>query len=208
MHFFRPPLLAFDLGLDVNANGSLDDEAISFQTVAGVGGSVEIPVLRIDALSLRASGDVEFLFRDITVGARGTEIRSGIIGEIGVGSSFTPRERKSLAAACIAQVETHLPMQVHMPAWFRLGDEVLDVDILALSRAEAQKHPEIINGAMTSREWFEARDGQHLKTGERWTLRPNEGPLPWWVFAKDRRTPGARRSRRWGSSTRSSAPSR
>ena len=60
--------MAFDLGLDINANGSLDDEAISFQTVAGVGGSVEIPVLRIDALSLRAANDVELLFRDITVG--------------------------------------------------------------------------------------------------------------------------------------------
>jgi phosphotriesterase-related protein len=53
-------------------------------------------------------------------------VRSGIIGEIGVGSSFTAREKKSLAAACVAQRETHLPMQVHMPAWFRYGDEVLD----------------------------------------------------------------------------------
>lgn len=60
--------MAFDLGLDVNRNGSLDDEAISFQTVAGVGGSVEIPVLKIDTLSVRAAGDVDLLFRDITVG--------------------------------------------------------------------------------------------------------------------------------------------
>lgn len=60
--------MAFDLGLDVNRNGTLDDEAISFQTVAGVGGSIEIPVLRLDALSLRATNDVELLFRDITVG--------------------------------------------------------------------------------------------------------------------------------------------
>jgi phosphotriesterase-related protein len=68
----------------------------------------------------------EEIIRDINVGARGTSVRSGIIGEIGVGSSFTAREKKSLAAACIAQRETHLPMQVHMPAWFRFGDEVLD----------------------------------------------------------------------------------
>jgi autotransporter-associated beta strand protein len=60
--------MAFDLGLDVNRNGTLDDEAISFQTVAGVGGTIEIPVLRIDALSLQTSNDVELLFRDITVG--------------------------------------------------------------------------------------------------------------------------------------------
>ena len=60
--------MAFDLGLDVNGNGTLDDEALTFQTVAGVGGSIEIPVLRIDALSLRAANDVELMFRDITVG--------------------------------------------------------------------------------------------------------------------------------------------
>jgi len=60
--------MAFDLGLDVNRNGTLDDEALSFQTVAGVGGSVEIPVLRIDALALRAGDGAELLFRDVVVG--------------------------------------------------------------------------------------------------------------------------------------------
>ncbi|HEY5410019.1 MAG TPA: FAD-dependent oxidoreductase, partial [Caulobacteraceae bacterium] len=29
-----------------------------------------------------------------------------------------------------------------------------------------------------------------LETGERWTIRPNAGRLPWWIFAKRRRTPG------------------
>ncbi|GAA0586527.1 hydroxysqualene dehydroxylase HpnE [Rhizomicrobium electricum] len=29
-----------------------------------------------------------------------------------------------------------------------------------------------------------------LQSGERWTLKPNEGPLPWWIFARDRRVPG------------------
>jgi squalene-associated FAD-dependent desaturase len=29
-------------------------------------------------------------------------------------------------------------------------------------------------------------------TGERWTLRPNEGRLPWWVLAARRRVPGTR----------------
>lgn len=60
--------MAFDLGLDVNGNGSLDDEAISFQTVAGVGGSVEIPVLQLDTLALRTTSDTELLFRNIAVG--------------------------------------------------------------------------------------------------------------------------------------------
>jgi squalene-associated FAD-dependent desaturase len=33
-------------------------------------------------------------------------------------------------------------------------------------------------------DWIDLRDGA------RWTLRPNEGPIPWWVLSKDRRVPG------------------
>lgn len=29
-----------------------------------------------------------------------------------------------------------------------------------------------------------------LKANERWTIRPNDGPLPWWIFAGGRRVPG------------------
>jgi phosphotriesterase-related protein len=64
------------------------------------------------------------ILTDIREGEDG--IRPGIIGEIGVSDEFTAAERKSLAAACLAQRETGLPMQVHLPGWFRLGDEVLD----------------------------------------------------------------------------------
>jgi len=35
-----------------------------------------------------------------------------------------------------------------------------------------------------------AFDFADLASGASWTLRPNEGPLPWWIFAKDRRVPG------------------
>jgi squalene-associated FAD-dependent desaturase len=31
-----------------------------------------------------------------------------------------------------------------------------------------------------------------LETGERWTLRPNAGPIGWWIFATSRRVPGSR----------------
>ncbi|MFK7853118.1 MAG: phosphotriesterase [Granulosicoccus sp.] len=54
-------------------------------------------------------------------------IRIGLIGEIGVSSDFTAEERKSLQGAARAQVQTGLPLMVHLPGWFRLGNEVLDV---------------------------------------------------------------------------------
>lgn len=31
-----------------------------------------------------------------------------------------------------------------------------------------------------------------LRSGERWTVRPNAGPVPWWVAAPSRRVPGSR----------------
>ena len=31
-----------------------------------------------------------------------------------------------------------------------------------------------------------------LATGERWTLRPNDGRVPWWVLSRRRRVPGSR----------------
>ena len=31
-----------------------------------------------------------------------------------------------------------------------------------------------------------------LDTGERWTVSPNEGRMPWWVFSGERRVPGSR----------------
>ncbi len=66
----------------------------------------------------------EVIRADLAAGEGG--VRPGIIGEIGVGQDFTPAERKSLAAACAVQTSTRLPMQIHLPGWFRLGDEVLD----------------------------------------------------------------------------------
>ncbi|WP_427130830.1 phosphotriesterase family protein [Pseudarthrobacter sp. S9] len=67
----------------------------------------------------------ELIIADIRDGEDG--IRPGIIGEIGVSDQFTQAERTSLIAACLAQRATMLPMQVHLPGWFRLGDEVLDL---------------------------------------------------------------------------------
>ncbi len=31
-----------------------------------------------------------------------------------------------------------------------------------------------------------------VRDGRRWTLRPNDGPLPWWLFSRARRVPGTK----------------
>lgn len=74
---------------------------------------------------LGAEEIAELIVRDVTEGENG--IRPGIIGEIGVGAGFTPAERRSLEGALLAQRQLHLPIQVHLPAWFRLAHDVLDL---------------------------------------------------------------------------------
>ena len=34
----------------------------------------------------------------------------------------------------------------------------------------------------------------NLETGERWTIRPNEGCIPWWILSRKRRVPGTHAS--------------
>ncbi len=67
------------------------------------------------------------IVREATKGADGSDVKIGLIGEIGVSSDFTAGEEKSLRGAAQAQVRTGLPLMVHLPGWFRLGHRVLDV---------------------------------------------------------------------------------
>ncbi len=73
---------AIGLGLDTNGNGTLDDEAESFQTVAGVGGSIEIPVLTVGSLALQAAGGMDLAFGAIKVGI--IDIDPAISGVLGM----------------------------------------------------------------------------------------------------------------------------
>jgi phosphotriesterase-related protein len=73
-------------------------------------------------------GDIaDEIVLEATVGADNTDVRIGLIGEIGVSSDFTAQEEKSLRGAAQAQTRTGLPLMVHLPGWFRLGHKVLDI---------------------------------------------------------------------------------
>ncbi|WP_182550857.1 phosphotriesterase family protein [Phyllobacterium myrsinacearum] len=67
------------------------------------------------------------IVREAVEGVDGTDVKIGLIGEIGVSSDFTAEEEKSLRGAAQAQVRTGLPLMVHLPGWFRLGHRVLDI---------------------------------------------------------------------------------
>ncbi|WP_127126955.1 phosphotriesterase [Georgenia sp. SYP-B2076] len=117
-------LEATGLGIGRNLAGLREvSERTGVHIVAGTGFYLEAaqPAALAD---LDETAVADLILRDIAEGEAG--IRPGFIGEIGVGQGFTPAEQKSLAAACLAQREALLPLQIHLPAWFRLGGEVLD----------------------------------------------------------------------------------
>ena len=57
----------------------------------------------------------------------GRRVRPGVIGEIGVGPSFTASERTTLVAAALAQPRAGVPLLIHLPGWQRRAHEVLDI---------------------------------------------------------------------------------
>lgn len=69
----------------------------------------------------------DHLLEEFQHGADGTDIRPGLLGEIGISSDFTDDEERCLRAAARAQVATGVPLMVHLPGWQRFGHRVLDV---------------------------------------------------------------------------------
>jgi phosphotriesterase-related protein len=99
-------------------------EATGLTIVAGTGMYLDAS-MSDDERALSIDEIAEILRTDLAGDDSG--LRPGFIGEIGVSSDFTDAEHKSLRAASRVQKETGLPMQVHLPGWFRLGHQVLDL---------------------------------------------------------------------------------
>jgi len=56
----------------------------------------------------------QFMIREIREGIAGTEVKAGIIGEIGASKDgFTPNEQKVFQAAVLAHQETNVPITTH-----------------------------------------------------------------------------------------------
>ena len=68
-----------------------------------------------DMDSRTAEDLTDIIIRDVTVGAEGTTVRSGIIGEVGVGNALSPNELKSARAAARASRAPAPPSPFTMP---------------------------------------------------------------------------------------------
>jgi len=74
--------VAFDLGLDINGDGDLEDNAVDFVEVSGVGGSILMPVFNVDAVTIRAGNGVDLMTRGMLVGV--LDIDPSLSGVLGV----------------------------------------------------------------------------------------------------------------------------
>ena len=74
--------MAFGLGLDTNGNGSLNDEAVSFQAIGGVGGTINAPVMYFEELRLPTDEGVELTFNNVQVAI--ADIHPSIDGVFGM----------------------------------------------------------------------------------------------------------------------------
>ncbi|GGD83858.1 phosphotriesterase family protein [Paenibacillus nasutitermitis] len=79
----------------------------------------------------------EEIFNEIYVGMDGTDIKAGVIGEIGTSEIIYPNEKKTLIASAIVQKETGLGLHVHTDLYTTNGYEV--VSILTEHGAAAEK---------------------------------------------------------------------
>jgi len=80
---------------------------------------------RVREMSARDVADE--ITRDILEGVPGTDVRAGVIGEIGIDWEFSEEEQKSLRGAAQASARTGVPLIIHLEGWHRWGHQSLDI---------------------------------------------------------------------------------
>jgi len=80
-----------------------------------------------EVAALPESELLELLLQEIANGLGGTDVRPGIIGEIGTSSPVHPDEAKVLRVAAAAQAKTGLAINVHVAIFRREGLAALDI---------------------------------------------------------------------------------
>lgn len=120
----------FGLGRDPNALKRISDDS-GLNVIMGAGVYMR-PYHPRDMGSVTVDGLMKIIVDDITVGAQGTKIRSGVIGEIGLGEfgnpdQLIPNEIKSVTASARAARLTGAPMNFHTFVTPRAAHEVLDM---------------------------------------------------------------------------------
>jgi len=124
-----------DIGRDPSLLAGLSRD-LDIKIVAGCGYYInESHPADMDGKTIE--GIAEEILSEIEYGMDGTDIKAGVIGEIGTSEIIYPNEKKTLIASAIVQKETGLGLHVHTDLYATNGYEV--VNILTEHGAAAEK---------------------------------------------------------------------
>lgn len=77
--------------------------------------------------AMKAHQMAEHMLREIHEGIDGTNLRAGVIGEVGVSEKIYPVEMESLLATAMVYEKTGLPVYLHTYPWSRAGLEAAEL---------------------------------------------------------------------------------
>ncbi len=77
--------------------------------------------------AMTADQMAEYMLREINEGIDGTNLRAGVIGEVGVSEKIYPVEMESLLATAMVYEKTGLPIYLHTYPWSRAGLEAAEL---------------------------------------------------------------------------------
>lgn len=108
-----------DIGRDVKALRRISD-VTGVNILCGCGHYTD-PSLPENVHNMSVTEMTDEIIRDLTVGIQGTDMKAGIIGEIGTSAEITDTEWKSVRAALTASRETGAPIHFHTSLWEENG---------------------------------------------------------------------------------------
>jgi len=118
------------LGIDRNPIGLHSASTAADVHVVAAAGTYVAPYLPPDVLALDVAALTERFVHEVEAGLDGTDIRAGLIGEIGTSWPIEPVERRALQAAAAASRRTGAAISVHpgrdFDAPFAIVDILLD----------------------------------------------------------------------------------
>ena len=133
-----------DFGRDIQILKKISDES-GVHIVAGCGSYIDASVSpTIKEMSKDELRDL--IIKDLTVGIDGTNLKAGVIGEIGTSAQMTEFEHKAIIAASEAQVQTGYGMHIHACLWNEEGINALDLAIKSGANPEkiAVDHSDVL----------------------------------------------------------------
>jgi len=114
-----------DIGRDVRALRRISEQT-GVNIIVGCGHYTD-PSLSDEIKNRSVSALTDEILHDLTVGVQGTDMRAGVIGEIGTSAEITAAERKCVEAALIAARETGASVHFHTSLWEENGKTVLEI---------------------------------------------------------------------------------